>query len=275
MKRTYLALAALAWLGGPLPGLTPASGHAAGLFSADPLDAERFAILAKPVGRSDWSLLVLEQLQAQAQPPCWNRRPDGLIDPSLNRFDFTGICGRYLDSNGFSVRVGDQDLGTTYRLRLQQVGNELLLQAVSPHQPTVLVLGRGTVPQRDRDAFVALQLDGAWQLQRRSFEGRSLNHLYFANATDLGNLIAQAAGAGATPPLVAISPRTGRPMVLPALATPPAPLASGGRGRGGRLSPVAPAMAGGLAEQADDEVAPGRTIALQVSPSSGTGADTP
>jgi hypothetical protein len=254
MKRTYLALAALAWLAGPLPGLTPPLSHAAGLFAADPLEIDRFAILAKPVGRSEWSLLVLEQLRPQ--PLCWNRRPDALIDPSLNRFNFTGICGRYLDSNGYSVRVAEQDLGTTFRLRVQQVGGELLLQAVSPNQPTALVVGRGTVPLRDRDGFVALQLDGGWQLQRRSFEGRSLNHLYFAHATDLASLIAQAAGS-ATPPLVAISPRTGRPMVLPAVGSPPLPKAG--------PSPVV----------ADDDIPPGRTIALQVIPYSDGAVERP
>ena len=30
------------------------------------------------------------------------------MDPSLNRFNFTGICSRYIDSNGYSLRIGEQ-----------------------------------------------------------------------------------------------------------------------------------------------------------------------
>ena len=195
MKRTYLAPAGLALAATilplvPWPLVSSPLARAADLFDSLAVEGSRFAVLARPVGVDEWNLLVLEQIQSQ--PQCWVRRPDGLIDPSLNRFDFTGICNRYLDSNGFSLRVSRQDLATTHRLRLQQVGGVLQLQATSPEQPTVLVVGRGTVPRRDRDGFVLIQLDPGWQLERRTFSGRSLNHVYFANASSLPQLIAQA-----------------------------------------------------------------------------------
>jgi hypothetical protein len=212
MKRTYLALSGLLLAGSALPAALPSLARAAGLFSSSPVDSSRFSVLARPVGESDWNLLVLEQLAPA--PRCWTPQPDGLVDPSLNRFDFTGICSRYLDSNGYSLRIGDQDLATSYRLRLQQQGNRLLLQALSPSDPTVLVVGRAEVPRRDRDAFVAIQLDPGWDLQRRSFGRQSLNHLYFANASSLRQLIAQTNGAAAEPPLR-------QPIDLPSAATPP------------------------------------------------------
>ena len=49
------------------------------------------------------------------------------MDPSLNRFNFTGICRRYLDSNGSSLRSGGEDLGSRVRLRLRQQGRDLRL----------------------------------------------------------------------------------------------------------------------------------------------------
>jgi hypothetical protein len=173
--------------------LLPAS--AASLFSGEPLDESRFAVLAKPVGNSDWALLVLEQITPQ--PLCWEQRPDGLIDPALNRFDFTGICSRYLDSNGYSLRIGAQDLASRYRLRLEQRGASLALLAMTPSDPTQLLVGRGAVPQRDRDGFVRIQLEPGWQLQRRAFGPQTLNHVYFAHAAPLAQLL-RAAGSGST-----------------------------------------------------------------------------
>lgn len=166
--------------------------RAAGVFGSQPLDGRRFAILARPVAREDWTLLVLEQVQPS--PRCWEDRADGLVDPSLNRFDFSGICSRYLDSNGYSLRVGDQDLGSRYRLRLHQEQQEIQLQAFSPLAATELVVARATVPLRDRDGFVALKLEPGWQLQRRTYGSQTLSHVYFANSQPLEELLAAASG---------------------------------------------------------------------------------
>lgn len=62
MQRTYLALAGLALAGAGLPMVQPRLAMAAGLFQSTDVDAERFAVLARPVGDNDWTLLVLEQL---------------------------------------------------------------------------------------------------------------------------------------------------------------------------------------------------------------------
>jgi hypothetical protein len=247
MKRTYLALSGLLLAGSALPATLPSLARAAGLFSSSPVDSSRFSVLARPVGESDWNLLVLEQLAPA--PRCWTPQPDGLVDPSLNRFDYTGICSRYLDSNGYSLRIGDQDLATSYRLRLQQQGNRLLLQALSPSDPTVLVVGRAAVPHRDRDAFVAIQLDPGWELQRRSFGRQALNHLYFANSRSLRQLIAQADGAVDQPPLAALPP-----------SPPSPPWRSPRRPQPARILPSADESA------AVSTFPPGRTIALQVIP---------
>jgi hypothetical protein len=204
MKRTYLALLAL----------TPAAA-AAGVFSSQPLDQERFAVLAQPVGKSDWKLLVLEQIKPE--PLCWEKRSDGLVDPSLNRFDFSGICSRYLDSNGYSLRVGDEDLASRYRLRLEQQGSSVALLAMTPSQPTELLVGRGALRQRDRNAFVAIDLEPGWSLERRAYGSQTLSHVYFANGTPLSQLIAKAnrgtadgaPGATAMKPLKPLPPQPG------------------------------------------------------------------
>ena len=193
-------------------------------FSSRPLDGSRFAVLAKPVGGSDWTLLVLEQIQPS--PRCWEQRPDGLIDPALNRFDFTGICSRYLDSNGYSLRVGEEDLASRYRLRLAQRGNSLALLAMTPSDPTELLVGRGSVPLRDRDGFVQIQLEPGWQLQRRVYGQQTLSHVYFAHATPLAQLL-EAGGRGEMasaaqplfPPARRLSPL--QPLTRPAMGQGP------------------------------------------------------
>jgi hypothetical protein len=249
MKRTYLAVSALALGATLLPPAAPLAGRA-GTFGSAPLETGRLAVLARPVGESDWNLLVLEQLQPG--PLCWQPREDGLIDAALNRFDFTGICGRYLDSNGYSLRVGAEDQGSRYRLRLHQEGRQILLQALTPDQPTVLVLGRGPVPRRDRDGFVAITLENGWQLERRTYGTTTLNHVYFAHANPLAVLISQASGS---------SGRNARPPLMP----PPigaAPLAAAGEGS----SPFRPASmrSGGAMPPAGEG-----PIALQVIPYQG------
>jgi hypothetical protein len=209
MKRPYRALATLALVAGlaPAPGLLPRVGAEA-LFSSAPVEPSSFAVLARPVAADDWTLVVLEQLRAR--PFCWTPRPDGLVDPTLNRFNFTGICGRFIDSNGYSLRIQDNDLSHAYRLRLEQKGNEVQLLASSPSQAAELLVGRGTVPRRDRDLFVALQLEPGWSLRRRVFGGRSLSHVYFSNAESLDNLIAAASGRAPAPlPLVQAPPPLG------------------------------------------------------------------
>jgi len=192
-------LATLALGGSALVAALAPWGRAAGLFEARPVQADRFAVLARPVGRDDWTLLVLEQIQPA--PLCWQTRADGLVDPSLNRFDFTGICGRYIDSNGYSLRFADgqtsRDGSDGLRLRLEPVGGELQLQASSPDQSGVLVVGRAALPSRVRDAFVAIQLEPGWELRRRSYGSQTLNHLYFSHPSPARQLLARAGAPAA------------------------------------------------------------------------------
>jgi hypothetical protein len=261
MKRPYLALATFALVA----ALTPVAGPRAwanGLFESAPVNAPSFAVLARPVGNSDWSLVVLEQLRAR--PFCWTPRPDGLVDPTLNRFDYTGVCGRFIDSNGYSLRLADADLGPNHRLRVQQRGGELQLLATTPVQGGEVLVGRGPLPRRDRDLFVALQLEPGWELRRRTFGERSLNHIYFSNSQSFPDLIAASSGR---PPAV----ETARVVELPVVPPPPTPSRSRVERRlrppqAGRL-PTSPDPAPGASrEEPGLEGSGAGVVALQVIP---------
>ena len=191
MWRTYRRAVAVS-AAGALSLHLPAGLAARGIFDSQPLRQERFAVLAQPVGRSDWKLLVLEQIKQR--PLCWTKRADGLMDPTLNTFNFAGICSRYLDSNGYSLRSGGEDLGTRYRLTLRQNGNRLELQAGHGGSTTPISIARAVIPARDLNGFVRLRLDDGWRLERRVYRGRTLSHVYFAHPDPMNRLLARAKG---------------------------------------------------------------------------------
>ena len=227
MSRTYLRAAGLTAVGLMGAGLQQ-EGVARHLFESTAVPQERFAVLAQPVGRAQWKLLVLEQIKPQ--PRCWTPRQDGLVEPSLNRFDFTRICKRYLDSNGYSLRSGDQDLGTRFRFRLKQSGASLKLEALDPQQRAPLLVGQAPVHRRDPNGFVPLQLEPGWALERRVYQGRKLNHLYFAHKAPVNLLLARASSHGQRSGFR----RLGTPM--PPIAPPPLPTARPTRRRAGRTT---------------------------------------
>ena len=227
MSRTYLRAVGLTVVG-LLGTALPEEGAARSLFESTAVPQERFAVLAQPVGRAQWKLLVLEQIKPQ--PRCWTPRQDGLVEPSLNRFNFSGICKRYLDSNGYSLRSGDQDLGTRFRFRLKQSGASLKLEALDPQQRAPLLVGQAPVHRRDPNGFVPLQLAPGWALERRVYQGRKLNHLYFAHKAPVNLLLARASSHGQRSGFR----RLGTPM--PPVAPPPLPAAGPTRRRAGRTT---------------------------------------
>ena len=193
MPRTYLQTTALAVAGVGLALLAEGQARPA-VFDSKPLQQERFAVLAQPIGQGDWKLLVLEQIKQR--PLCWTPRADGLIEPTLNSFNFSGICSRYLDSNGYSLRSGGQDQTSRFRLRLVQNGRNLELQALDPGQAMPIRIGTASIPRRDRNGFVRVQLDPSWTLERRVYKGRTLSHLYFAHPEPVNQLLAKSGESG-------------------------------------------------------------------------------
>ena len=232
MSRTYLRAAGLTAVGLLATGLSQESAARA-LFDSAAVPEKHFAVLAQPIGRAQWKLLVLEQIKAQ--PRCWKARQDGLVEPSLNRFNFSGICKRYLDSNGYSLRSGGQDLGTRFRFRLKRSGTSLKLEALDPQQRAPLLVGQAALPaRRDPNGFVALSLEPGWALERRVYQGHPLNHLYFAHQEPVNRLLAMASSHGHRSGFN----RLGAPMAP--ITPPPLPAAPASRRRNTRLASSAP-----------------------------------
>lgn len=175
------------------------------MFGMGELDGQRFILVAAPIGSGSRSQLNIYE-QINPRRPCFavaEGRP-AAVKPLLATFDFTGICGRYIDANGFSLRIGDRDLATVYRLSIVPTASDIHLMALptsggGPELVVARTQGLGT-------GFLKLEFEPGWRLARRQFRGRSLGHVYIYRdtwpAAASGAAVAQpnaAPGSGAQP----------------------------------------------------------------------------
>ncbi|MDV3351771.1 DUF3747 domain-containing protein [Leptothoe sp. LEGE 181152] len=194
--------------------LTLPSNALAAQFGQQPISDERVVAVAEPISNGRfYKLLIIEQLSSVRR--CWQEEGSNptTINPLLLNFDFSGICGRSSDSNGYSVRIGGEDLGSRYRLQVEKQGDSLVLVASpSPLQRGLprLELGRSNGSAND---FVKIELDPGWTMTRRVYNGQLLGHTYITNNQSLDAVIA---AVGAEPP----APRPSTPAPRP-LPTPP------------------------------------------------------
>ena len=148
------------------------------LFTAVPVELSSFVLVSAPIGQGERSQLNIYE-QRTTKRPCFavSAGSPAMVDPLLSTFDFTGVCNRYIDGNGYSLRIGGDDLGTRYRLSVVNTGGDIELLATptkNPSQPTMLVARAGGAAS----GFVQLKLEPGWTLKRRAYGKKSLGHLY-------------------------------------------------------------------------------------------------
>jgi N-acetylmuramoyl-L-alanine amidase len=136
-------------------------------FGQKEVDQAKFIAIAKPIGQDAHQLIILEQVTDKK--PCWSESGSQpvIVDPLLLKFDFTGICGRSTDANGYSIRMDGQDLGGKYTLRIRYRNNEMVLVG-SPDdtKDPEIVIGRVNSIVKD---FAKIQLDPGWYFSKRTF----------------------------------------------------------------------------------------------------------
>lgn len=201
-KAAALAAATLGILGGIGPALartqTPlqpaerqSSNLLAQIFGSTPIDESDFLVVAVPGSVAQpYRLIIVEQISDNRS--CWNLvnsnvRPTEVND-LWNTFDFTGTCRLQRDSNGYAVRLGEQDVFGA-RFEVNRRGDDLLLQfAPSTTSRERYTIGRtGGISST---GFTQIHLDPGWQLTKRTFEGAIVSsHLvYFSNDLTLAQL---------------------------------------------------------------------------------------
>jgi hypothetical protein len=159
-------------------------------FEHQEMDQSKIVAIASPYGDGLHQLLIVEQISAGRL--CWSeaaRTKTGMIvvNPLLRDFDFTGICRRSTDSNGYSVRLAGKDMGWRYGLRVIQRDGDLLLVALSTAKriSVPIVIGRA---KGDTDGFAKLQLDPGWRMTHRAYNGQITGHIYLTHDQSLQEL---------------------------------------------------------------------------------------
>lgn len=171
-------------------GLSMHSRAEATLFGARNIAESKAVAIAVPLndGQS-YNLVILEQLNNQRQ--CWREQGNQptVIDPLLLNFDFTNICSRSTDSNGYSVRLGNEDMAWRYDLRLVFESNELKLKAFSTNNsgrsPIEVGRTRGLA-----NGSLKIHLNEGWSFAKRTYEGKTLGHIYMVNNQSANQLVA-------------------------------------------------------------------------------------
>ncbi len=171
--------------------VTPAS---ASTFDQIEVDQNKFIAVASPVGQTgNHQLLIVEQISSSRA--CWSESGSQptIVDPLLLSFDFSGICGRSTDSNGYSIRVGGEDVGLKYSLRILKRDGDMILTGVPFRQGTALEIGK---VQGTTSGFAKVVLNPGWRFAKRSYQGRTLGHVYLANDLTLSQLTSGDIGTG-------------------------------------------------------------------------------
>jgi hypothetical protein len=185
-----------------LAGGVGSPGAAESLFQIADLEPQRFVLVSAPIGDGTRAQLnIYEQLNERR--PCYeiNGAQPARVNPLLSTFDFTGICGRFLDANGYSLRVGSTDLAPSYRLSVIRRADDNVLLAVPTRSDAgpEMVVARTQGPGSD---FLQLILEPGWELKRRAYNGRNLGHVYLYRPSWPGPGAAAVAPATLEPAIV-------------------------------------------------------------------------
>ncbi|HEY9606992.1 MAG TPA: DUF3747 domain-containing protein [Allocoleopsis sp.] len=181
------------------------------------VSADKFVAVAAPYGDNKYQLLIVEQVSSKR--PCWSESGSNpvQVEPLLLNFNFTGICDRKTDSNGYSIRMNGQDLGLDYLIRVVERNGELVLVGtprVNRQAPEIEIgstKGHGS-------GFEKIFLNPGWRFTRRVYQGKPLGHIYLTSDSDAP----VASGSNTTPqPLPPSSqPSLSNPQPLPPSSSP-------------------------------------------------------
>jgi N-acetylmuramoyl-L-alanine amidase len=146
-------------------------------FGETEINQSEYIAVAAPFGQGEHQLLIIGQISNKQ--PCWSESGSNpvIIDPLLVKFDFTGICDRKTDANGYSIRIDGEDQALNYSLRIRRRNGDLVLVGSPPpnSQGQEIELGRaGGVT----DGFAKIKLDPDWRFTKRTFEKKVLGHIY-------------------------------------------------------------------------------------------------
>lgn len=174
------------------PHIPPAQANS--VFGQQEVSPNRVTLMATPYnGGYAQQLTVLEQVGTEKA--CWGEQGASptLINPLLLSFDFTGMCARGVDGNGYSIRVNGEDLYLRYTPQIIEKNGELLLIA-KPNRKGDLsfVIARSRGPAQ---SFSKLILEPSWRITKRVYQGKVLDHFYLTHDQALATTAGPTSGA--------------------------------------------------------------------------------
>jgi len=163
-----------------LTSLSPFTPASAGNFDHQEVNQKKFIAVASPYGINRYQLFIYEQISPKRA--CWSETGTNpiAIDLQLRKFDFTGICGRSSDSNGYSIRQAGQDLGWRYDLDIVKRDQELVLVGRNTTNRSLppIEIGRTS---GITNGFLKIKLDPGWRFTKRTYKGKVLGHVYLTS----------------------------------------------------------------------------------------------
>ena len=191
------------------------------VIGAQEVDQSNFILSTNPTsnfnGNQRYGLMIIEQkTDARACYETQGSSPTRVI-PLLSTFDFSGICGRGTDTNGYAIRAGGEQI--RYNPVLEEEDGVLVLYA----EPSAFLRGaeRFIIGQTDGIAaggYTQVFLKPGWRLTQRTVDGAARGAIYLTNDSTVAQITGQE---------VAIEPGGGDQ--------------SGGGQNGGGNGPTAPA----------------------------------
>ncbi|YAI81291.1 MAG: DUF3747 domain-containing protein [cyanobacterium endosymbiont of Rhopalodia sterrenbergii] len=181
MKKLNLLLRLATLASAAFPSLMPFNLPVqASTFEEQAIQQNNVVAIARPYGQGKYDLLIIEQIPDKQA--CWAESGSNpiLVEPLLLTFDFTGICRRATDSNGYSIRVDGNDLGLDYLLRLVPRDGELVLVGTprgGNYQEIVVGSTKGLA-----SGFMKVILNPGWQFSKRAYQGKILGHFYLSGS---------------------------------------------------------------------------------------------
>lgn len=208
------------------PAETPAQPTQTSPFGAQRTDQSPYILVTNPTsrlgGRQRYGLMILEQ--KRAEPLCFSTtgsNPTTVLPLLAQLPDFSGICGRSTDTNGYLIRTAGRDV--KYDPVLEEENGVLVLYAKpQPFAP------RGSQPFRigqtdgiSPTGYTQIFLDDGWRLDRQTFNDSVTGRTYLANNSTVAQLVEQSGGEAiaqpptTTPPVVVTPPTTPAPSSFP------------------------------------------------------------
>jgi hypothetical protein len=162
-------------------------------FGQQEVDQNKFVAISVPhVGHSP-HLVILEQISNSQ--PCWKESGTSpvAVEALLLNFDFTGICNRSTDGNGYSIRMAGQELGLLYKLKIIKLNSEFVLVGISNNDPKAPAIKIGRTYEIG-SGLTKINLEPGWRFTKRTYNGQTIGHIYLTSDLAAPNVHSQQQG---------------------------------------------------------------------------------